>query len=91
MEIKNKESEGSGLFYIEQGTSESAELQYVLQVHDRLIIQHTYVPESLSGKGIGKQLVDKTVEYARARNLKVVPVCSFAKKVMTADAYKDVL
>ncbi|MBC7388416.1 MAG: N-acetyltransferase, partial [Opitutaceae bacterium] len=68
-----------------------AEIQYVLEKDDRLIIQHTFVPESLSGKGIGKLLVDKTVQYARDHHLKVVPVCSFAKKIMEADTYQDVL
>ena len=91
MEIKHKASKENGIFYIEVENKKAAEIQYVLENEDSLIIQHTMVPESLSGKGIGKLLVDKTVQYAREHNFKVIPVCSFAKKVMEADAYKDVL
>ncbi|MBC7390383.1 MAG: N-acetyltransferase [Opitutaceae bacterium] len=91
MEIKHKESEEAGVFYIEVENQKPAEIQYVLEKDDRLIIQHTFVPESLSGKGIGKLLVDKTVLYAREHHLKVVPVCSFAKKIMEDDTYQDVL
>jgi predicted GNAT family acetyltransferase len=45
----------------------------------RLLIRHTGVPDSLSGRGIGGQLVSTAIERARADGLTVVPVCPFAR------------
>ena len=91
MEILNKETDNNGLFYIEKENKKIAELQYELVGNDRLIIHHTVVSDELAGKGIGKQLVDKVVDLARKNKLKIVPVCSFAKKVLSSETYRDIL
>ncbi len=59
---------------------------------DRIIISHTEVDGSLKGKGVGKQLVSAAVAYARKNNIKIVPLCPFARSVFqkTPD-YNDVL
>ena len=55
---------------------EVAELQY--QRRDgRLVVTHTYVPDSIGGRGIGSALARAAVEHARAEDLVVVPQCSF--------------
>ncbi|HUA90269.1 MAG TPA: GNAT family N-acetyltransferase, partial [Steroidobacteraceae bacterium] len=38
---------------------------------------HTRVPESLRGHGIGTHLIEAGLRLARARGLKVIPVCPF--------------
>lgn len=43
------------------------------------IIDHTYVEGSYNGQGIAKRLVQKLVEEARATNMKIIPLCPFAK------------
>ena len=59
---------------------------------DKIIIEHTEVDPSYQGQGIGKQLVEKSAEYARENNLKIVPECSYAKKIMERSSdYDDVL
>ena len=45
----------------------------------RISFTHTEVPEALAGRGIGKQLVKGALDDARARGLKVVPICPFVK------------
>ena len=40
---------------------------------------HTEVPEVLGGRGIGTALIKARLSSARARGLKVVPVCPFFK------------
>lgn len=55
-------------------------------------ITHTIVDDSMSGKGIAGQLLDKVVEKARRENKKIVPVCSYAaKKLNDNEKYADVL
>jgi predicted GNAT family acetyltransferase len=89
--IQHDEDEKEGAFYVEQKGHRVAELVYRKE-RDRMIIQHTEVDESLQGKNIGFQLVEQGVKYARAANLKIVPLCVFAKKVIeTHEAFHDVL
>lgn len=59
-----------------------AELVYSIDDKGNLIIEHTEVDKSLEGKNVGTELVYKAVEYARERNLQVIPKCSFAKSVL---------
>ncbi|MCM3783542.1 N-acetyltransferase [Neobacillus mesonae] len=47
-----------------------------------IIITHTFVSEELRGGGVGVELVERVVQYARENHLKVVPMCSFASSVM---------
>jgi len=92
MEIKQKDDSENGMFYIEQNGETIAEMTYTWAGADRIIIDHTEVDGSLKGQGVGKQLVTKAVEFARAKHLKIVPACSFAKRVFAqTPEFKDVL
>lgn len=92
MEIKHKETDERGEFYIEEKGEKLGRLFYHWAGTDRIIIEHTEVSEALKGKGAGKQLVMKAVEMARDKNIKIVPLCPFANKIMhLKDDFKDVL
>ena len=43
-------------------------------------IEHTFVDESLRGKGIASKLVEEAVKEIKNRKGKVVATCSYAKK-----------
>lgn len=79
MEIQHKESEQRGKFFIDNEGQRVAQIVYAKAGNNTIVIEHTEVDESLRGKNIGYDLVQKTVEYARAEGLKVSPVCQFAK------------
>lgn len=70
------------MFFIGQDGAILAEMVYTMPSADKMIIEHTEVDDSLSGKGVGHQLVQTGVEYARTHNLKIIPLCSFAKSVL---------
>jgi predicted GNAT family acetyltransferase len=76
--------------WIENG-ERLAEMTYTV-AGSRVIIDHTDVDDRLRGQGAGKRLVRAAVEWARAENQKLMPLCPFAKSVFdkTAD-YSDVL
>ena len=44
---------------------------------DRVIFDHTFVPDVLRGKGVAATLVRAALEEARLRKWKVVPRCTF--------------
>lgn len=56
------------------------------------IIFHTEVNPNYKGQGIAKRLLDAIVNEARNRKIKIIPECSYAKKVMNRNNdYKDVI
>ena len=81
MDILQKDNGQKGSFYLEQDNKLLAEMTYVWAGADRMIIDHTDVDESLKGQGVGKQLVSKAVAFARERQIKIIPLCPFAKSV----------
>lgn len=81
MEIKHQETESKGAFYIEQEGEKLAEMTYSKAGTKRIIIDHTEVSDKLRGQGAGKAMVMKAVDYAREKNLQVLPLCPFAKAV----------
>jgi len=44
---------------------------------EKIIIEHTEVPLELEGRGIAGRIVRTALDYARARKLKVMPLCPF--------------
>lgn len=56
------------------------------------IIDHTFVEGDYGGQGIAQKLVEELVKQARENNIKIVPLCPFAKKeFLEKPEYADVL
>ena len=92
MEIQQKDDGKTGMFFIEQDGKNVAELVYSWRGKDRIVIEHTGVEDVLKGKGAGKDLVAKSVEFAREKGIKIIPICSFAKSIFEkTEEYEDVL
>ena len=55
-------------------------------------INHTVVKSEYGGRGIAKQLVNTIVDEARKANIKIVPICSYAQKMLLdKEEYRDIL
>ncbi len=92
MEIQQKENGNTGMFFIEQAGKNLAKMVYTWAGDDRIMIEHTAVDNNLKGQGAGKELVAKSVAFAREKNITIVPVCSFAKSIFNkTKEYEDVL
>jgi hypothetical protein len=90
--IQHKEENNKGNFYIENDGNIIAEMTYSKAGTEKLIIDHTEVDVSLKGQGVGLQLVEAGVAYARTHNLKIIPLCSFANAMFKRHTtFKDVL
>lgn len=92
MEIQHEEHGRKGAFFIEEDGEWVAEMSYVRNGPDTMVIDHTEVDEKLAGQGIGKKLVATAVEFARANSLKIKPLCPYTRKVIDATPeFQDVL
>ena len=78
--IRLKAEEGRGRYSIDSGAGE-AELTYVIDNHNNLVIDHTYTPPAARGKGLALALVERAVADAAAQRRKVAPQCSYAARV----------
>ena len=80
MKIELETTPTHGSFLIRNEGAIVAELSFRLK--DGLFyLDHTEVEDSLEGKGIGKALVNRAVEYVREMGLKMVVLCPFAKVI----------
>lgn len=81
MQIVQENDTKKGSFKILENDIIAGEMTYTWAGTDKFIIDHTEVNPAFEGNGIGKKLVMQAVEYARENNLKILPLCPFAKLV----------
>ena len=81
MEVLQEDNGKKGKFFIFEKNVQEAEMTYVWAGANKIIIDHTEVNEALKGKGAGKQMVMKAVDFARERHIHILPICPFAKSV----------
>jgi predicted GNAT family acetyltransferase len=92
MEILHSDNGKKGAFYVEKGGDRLAEMTYTWAGEGMFIIDHTEVSETLKGQGVGAKLVAEAVNLARKLQVKILPLCPFAKSVFDKTAeYADVL
>ncbi|QLE01884.1 N-acetyltransferase [Galbibacter sp. BG1] len=91
-DIKQESSASKGRFYLEKEGKAVAEMTYSVAGSHKIIIDHTEVNDSLRGQGIGEKLLKTLIEYVRSEDIKVIPLCPFAKaKIQENKEYQDVL
>jgi len=92
MEIKQINDTRRGYFEAIEDGKEAGKMTYTWAGDSKFIIDHTEVSEEYNGKGVGKKLLTAAVDYARNNNLKIIPLCPFAKSVFDkTDEIHDVL
>jgi len=92
MEIKQTNDTRRGYFEAIEEGNEAGKMTYTWAGDSKFIIDHTEVSPDFNGKGVGKKLVMAAVEYARTNNLKIIPLCPFAKSVFDkVEEINDVL
>ena len=92
LEIKHKDDGKKGEFYIGEEGHRLAEMAYTWAGEDKFIIDHTTVNDELRGQGVGHKLLGRAISLAREKNVKIIPLCPYAKSVFDKDpSIHDVL
>ena len=68
-----------------------AELGYAQPRRDVLDLQHTFVPESARGLGVGDALVEAALRHARESGMRVIPTCPFVRSWVERHREHDAL
>ena len=66
--------------FVARTDSGEAVLRYDAPDDETLEYYHTFVPPSLRGGGIGSQLTEYALRYAREQHMKVRPTCPFVAR-----------
>ena len=90
-EVTHVSDGATGAFVIERDGTRLATLSYSM-AGNVMTLQHTEVDAVLRGTGAGGKLVEAAVARARAEQLGIMPICTYAKSVFDkTPAYHDVL
>lgn len=90
--IEREDNGKKGRFIIYENSEEAGEMTFTWAGEEKFIIDHTEVKEDFRGKGFAKELVMEGVDYARKNDLKIIPLCPYAKSRFDKDdSIHDVL
>lgn len=85
MIVQQTDDQKKGAFFVEQDAERLAEMTYSWAGEDKFIIDHTDVSDTLRGQGIGRHLLEAAVNFAREKQVKIIPLCPYAKSVFDKD------
>lgn len=86
--------EGDSFVLGQEGKEIRARIDFHRSPDSTIVIDHTEVSSKLQGQGVGALLVGMVVALARKEGVRIVPVCSYARKILAkgveyADVYMD--
>ena len=76
--IEHVNTKPKGYFKALENVVEAGRMTYTM-AGEKLIIDHTEVNPDFKGRNVGKLLLMELVNFVRENNIKVVPLCPFAK------------
>lgn len=90
-DIRRADENSKGAFTAWDGDVRAGEMTYSRGNPTFVIVDHTQVFPGYEGKGVGRELVAAAVEWARAGEQKLMPLCPFARAVFErTPEYADV-
>lgn len=82
--IQHSEGGGHGEFFIVREGKRIAELTYSSAGESAVVVGHTWVDPTHRGGTLAPSLVDAVVAWAREGNRKIVPACSYVRRVFSS-------
>lgn len=81
IKIEKDDDGRKGKFRLFDDDALAGELEFTWAGDDKFILDHTEVDRAFSGRGFGKKLVAEAVDYARKKEIRILPLCPFAKRL----------
>jgi len=92
MEIIQHNEERKGDFTAIEDGKQAGIMTYTWAGPHKFIIDHTEADPAFKGQGVGMQLLHQAVAYAREHDLKILPLCPYAKAMFERHSeIRDVL
>ncbi len=92
MQVEQINHDNKGYFKATEDNKEAGRMTYSWAGDSRIIIDHTEVNPDFKGKNVGKTILMEIVNFAREKNIKILPLCPFAKSVFDkVEEIRDVL
>ena len=92
MNIEQFNREKAGFFKASENGVDAGRMTYTWRSETVFSIDHTEVDPAFSGKGVGLKMVEAALNFARENNLKIIPLCPYAKAQFDRHAdWSDVL
>lgn len=89
--IEREEGEAKGRYVFRLDGAE-AQMTYSRAGETMIIVDHTEVPDAMRGRSVGRALVARAVEDARAEGRSIIALCPFAKaQIDRHPEWQDVL
>ncbi|MBV2144065.1 N-acetyltransferase [Falsochrobactrum sp. TDYN1] len=89
--IEKQDNSEGGRYTVTLGEDE-AEMTYTRLESALISINHTFVPDSMRGKGIAQALAANAIKDARKSGWKIIPRCTFMQaQFKRHDDWSDVL
>lgn len=90
--ISYHQTETKGEFRLTKENRQAGKMTYSKLGNTKIIIDHTEVNEAFKNTGAGLELVEAAVEWVRKHEIKILPLCPFAKRMIEFDpSLKDLL
>jgi predicted GNAT family acetyltransferase len=92
IEIKQIKDEAKARFAAMDDDKQAGAIFYTSGGKSKIILEHTEVDDAYRGQSIGKKILMWIVEFARKNNIKIIPLCPYAKSVFdNTESIRDVL
>ncbi|WP_166171676.1 GNAT family N-acetyltransferase [Acinetobacter sp. SA01] len=93
MQFQHKDNGQQGEFFtLNDAGQRIAEISYVWRNENTIVADHTWVDDCLRGQGVARKLLDVLVEFAREKQLKIIPTCSYVEVMFKRDqSFADVV
>ena len=79
LQVELEETDSKGRYAYRAADGAEAEITFSRVSPTRIIVDHTGVPESMRGQGIGEAMAAHVVEDAREKGIAIIPLCPFFK------------
>jgi uncharacterized protein len=92
MAMQHSDNGKTGAFFKADASGRRvAEISYIWNGGEQIEANHTWVDDSLRGQGAARELLDVLAGFAREKQLKIVPTCTYVEVMFKRDeSFADV-